>query len=102
MARVYVTEYTRMGTEWAGSVPIAAALEPCNADQTPIETSGTSQQSAAFAGGTRVIRVHTDDVISFAIGDDPTATTNNRRMAAGQTEYFSVTPGHKIAVIDNV
>lgn len=101
MARVYVTEYSRMGQEHAGANKIAAAEEPCVVDQTPISTSATAAHSEPFNGATRVVRVHTDDIISFAIGLDAVATTDNRRMGAGQTEYFSVTPRHRISVIDN-
>ena len=34
-------------------------------------------------------------------GADPTATADSKRMAAGQTEYFTVAPGDKVAVITN-
>jgi hypothetical protein len=101
MAKVYITEYVAMGQEWAGSRPIAAVQEPANVDQAPITLSATSQQSEPFAGNSRLVRVHTDGVCSFSFGEDPTATTSNRRMGAGQTEYFGVVPGHRIAVIEN-
>jgi hypothetical protein len=35
------------------------------------------------------------------VGVNPTATTSDKRMAAGMTEYFFVEAGQRIAVINN-
>jgi hypothetical protein len=43
--------------------------------------------------------VHTDSACRVAFGDAPTATTTSMRMAAGQTEFFAVPPGSKIAAV---
>lgn len=99
MAKVYISEYNDLG-----GVPgnwLMSGQEPSLVEQTPITSSGTSQQSAAFGSTTRLIRIHTDGIISIAIGPNPTATTNSKRLAANQTEYFSVYPGHRIAIITN-
>jgi orotate phosphoribosyltransferase len=99
MAKVYIAEFS--GTkviEGRGAAGISS--EPPLAEQT-VAIGGTTAQSAAFNAGTNMIRVHTDAICSIAIGADPTATANTRRMAAGSTEYFGVTPGHKVAVITN-
>lgn len=100
MGKVYIREYVRAGKEWVGGTPIASAQEP-GTDQPVITTSGTSAQSQAFAGSTRFVRVQTDAIVSFVFGDNPVATINNARMPANGTEYFGVTPGMKLAVIDN-
>lgn len=92
MATVYVSEY--------GDIRANAAFEPRVADQTVAIGAG-SAQSAAFNAATRFIRVHTDAICSIDIGANPTATATKSRLAAGQTEYFYVYPGHKIAVITN-
>lgn len=92
MAKVYITEYA--------DVRGGAAYEPATAIQ-DLTTSGSSGQTAAFNKHTNWIRVHTDGIISIAIGVDPTATTDSPRMDAGQTEYFNVRPGHKLAAITN-
>jgi hypothetical protein len=92
MAKVYITEYANTGGN--------AALEPAQAHQT-ITSSGTSGQTSAFDATTNFIRVHTDGIVSIAIGSNPTATTSTTRLAANQTEYFCVRPGHKLAVITN-
>ncbi len=99
MAKIYITEYTETAKEWAGRVPIAAALEPCVTDQTPITLSGSSQQSAAFNGATRFIMLSSDGIFSYAVGVNPTATVDQKRVPAGQIIYVGVQPGHKIAVI---
>jgi hypothetical protein len=93
MAKGYVTEFKDVN---AGS-PVAAGgyLE-----QTPV-TFTTTTQSAAFAANTVLIRVHVDAICSIAIGKDPTATTSTMRLVAGQTEYFAVSAGDKIAFVTN-
>ena len=61
--------------------------------------SGTSAQSAAFTSGTNLICVQSDEAIHIARGSSPTATTANYKIAAGGEQFFSVTPGHKVAII---
>jgi hypothetical protein len=95
MATLYVTEY--QGYEKA-DIPVAVA--PGLASQT-VAITGASVQSAPFNALTGLIRVHPDSICSIAISSNPTATVTVKRMAASQTEYWSVTPGHKIAVIAN-
>lgn len=99
-ARVFITEFVTVGG--TGNYPIAGAMYPEVANQF-MTASGSSQQSAAFGANTRFIRVNCDTAISIEIGANPTATTTTARMAANQTEYFSVPFGKsfKIAVIDN-
>jgi hypothetical protein len=99
MAKVYVTEF--VGADEKTNVLVPAPKASGFVQQTPITLSGTSAQSAAFAAGTSLVRVHTDATCSVEFGSNPTATTNHLRMAADQTEYFAVVPGTKIAVISN-
>ena len=101
MAKVYISEYSVMAKAWAHPDQIAAPQEPADTDQTPLAIGGASAASAAFGLGCRLIRVHTDAICSIAIGAAPVATADNKRMAAGATEYFGVTPGHKLACITN-
>lgn len=103
MAKLYVTEYFKIGKD-ANSIPIQSGLDDgINViDQAPISFS-TSTQSSAFNSKTVMVRVHTDSICSIVFGTNPTATVNNKRMAANTTEYFSVEPGKslKVAVITN-
>lgn len=88
-------------TEFKESPPVTyqAAPMPANANQA-ITISGASAQSAAFQWNTVLVRVHCDVICNVNIGGtNPTATTTNMRMAAGQTEYFQVKGSDKLAVI---
>lgn len=96
MAKLYIAEFERPRNQW---VNIANA--PPIVEQTPVVIGAGSLQSVAFNAKTAIIRVATDAICSIAIGTNPTATTNNMRMAADQVEYFSVQPNQQIAVISN-
>jgi len=95
-ATLYIEEFSQPRV-----VYYQAASTPGVAKQT-VAISGSSTQSAAFSGYTVLIRVHADSICSVEIGGaSPTATTTSMRMTAGQTEYFIVNPGDKLAVISN-
>lgn len=95
---LFIAEFADMQVYNGNLVPMAYA--PPLVEQT-VAISGTSTQSSAFNTKTKSIRVHTDAICSISVGSSPTATATTMRMVAGQTEYFAVTPGHKIAVITN-
>ena len=101
MAKLYISEYAEIAHQPYGAEAISAMQEPAIADQTPVVIGAGSLQSSAFNGATRVVRVHTDAICSIAFGVNPTATANNKRLAANSTEYFGVEPGQKLAVITN-
>lgn len=106
MATLYVTEFTGLGfaplpRQWGGGpAPAQAAPQPAAAEQT-VAIGGSSAQSAAFGATTNYLRLHADAICSVKFGANPTATAASARMAAGQTEYFIVSPGMKVAVITN-
>ncbi len=91
----YVAEFSI-----GASAGTQVAAQPLIAEQT-VTIGGSSTQSSAFNGNTRLIRLHCDGIASFKIATNPTATTSTARIAADQTEYFQVNPGDKIAVISN-
>lgn len=93
MGKLYIAEYAQADH--------STAKEPPLAEQTITYAGASVQCSNAFHGSTRLIRVHTDAICSIAIGGDPTATTNTRRMAANTTEYFGAESGQRIAAIAN-
>ena len=78
---------------------VQVAMMPPLVDQTPITTSGTTAQSSAFSGDTKLIRAWCDTQSAIVIGANPTATTNNLPLSAGSAEYFNVIPGQKAAFI---
>lgn len=100
MATLYVSEYSRQCIDYL-QLTVAAPQEPSIAEQNVTIGVG-STQSAAFNAATKFVRVHTDAICSVAFGANPTAVATAKRMAAGQTEFFGVRPGDKIAVITNV
>lgn len=96
---VYIQEYARQPIDRNNRL-LRAGEEPAVTSQTVAVTVG-SVQSNPFNAATGFIRVHTDVVCSVAFGLNPTATTTSMRLAANTTEFFGVTPGHRIAVIQN-
>lgn len=97
--KVYISEYADMKVINHG-IPLPVGHEPCLADQT-IVTSAASAASAAFNASTKFVRVHAATIVSIAFGAAPVATTNSKRMNAGESAYFAVEPGQKMAAIDN-
>jgi len=101
MATLTVTEFTTPFVERSAGMPMVRGPKTA---QNNVAIGATTTQSAAFAATTGVIRVHTDTTCCIEVGGtNPTAiivgSTGSSRMVAGATEYFYVTPGHKIAVI---
>lgn len=98
MAKLYLTEYERVTIAGGAAHPMASA--PAKAMQV-VPITAVSQRSAAFGPTAVYVRVHADAVCSVEFGANPVATTQMTRMAANQTEYFSVSAGDKVAVISN-
>lgn len=90
-------------TEFLGAPPLSvyyqSAKAPAVAAQTVSFTS-SSVQSAAFNANTGLLRIQCDAICNVVVGGtNPVATTSSMRLTAGQTEYFVVTAGDKVAVI---
>jgi hypothetical protein len=98
MAVLYITEFAAPAVITGQGAPVGA--QPPLVEQT-VAIGGTSTQSSAFNTATRFVRVHTDAICSISFGSSPTATATKARMAAGQTEYYAVKGGDKVAVITN-
>ena len=94
MATLYIAEF---GGVITGRPPMANV--PALVEQTV--AIGAEADSAAFSAATTYVRLHADAICSVQFGAAPTATTATMRLAAGQTEYFAVTAGHKVSVITN-
>lgn len=102
MAVLYVTEFAGQGTDGYAH-PINAAAMPVLQEQTVAIGVGSAQTASALTNQTAMVRLHCDAICSVVIGTNPTATATSQRMAANQTEYFSVpmNSGFKVAVITN-
>src|SRR6266446_624453 len=92
MGILYITEFANIGFTGLGS-PTQIAAQPVNAEQSITFT--THVESTAFKNNTQIVRLHNDATspVSVAFGTAPVATTANMRMAANQTEYFTVPTG---------
>lgn len=106
MASLYIEEFSGVGQpqqarDFIGSA-LATQLMP-SYSQPVINITGSSTPSQKFQLTTILIRVHCDATCSIKVGGiNPTATTQSMRLAANQTEYFSVYQGEQLAVIANV
>lgn len=90
MSKLYVSEYARMTqSSGPGNAVVPAPEEPPLATQVVDFTSGAAQ-SAAFNAKTRFVRLQADAVCSVRFAANPTATVNDARLAAGQTELRGI------------
>lgn len=101
MATLYITEYAKLPHGFTGSSG-QMPEEPPLAEQI-VTISGSSTPSAAFQPTTRVVRLHCDAICSVLFGQSPTATAQNGRLPANQTEFRAVIAGTgmRVAVITN-
>lgn len=101
MAVFYISEF-QQGISSIGTTEAQIRPQPSLVDQI-VAIGGASVQSSAFNAATRCVRITADATCSFVFGPQATATatTTNARLAAGQTEFFAVQPGHVVAVITN-
>lgn len=92
-------------TEFAAAPPVSvyyqAAKAPAIANQV-LAIGGTSVPSVAFGLATGLVRIHADVACHVVMGGtSPIATSSSMRLSAGQTEYFVVLAGDKLAVIQD-
>ncbi len=99
MATMYVSEFNFLGG--TGNRPVQGVQTPPIAEQIVTIGGASTAITNAFNANTTVIRVAVDTTCSIAFGATPVATTANMRLAGNQTEYFTVIPGQKVAVIAN-
>lgn len=97
MADLYISEYSHQARDAMGGV-LPSGQEPAVTTQ-KVGIGGVSDQSLAFNEQTRFVRVHADVACHLKFGSNPTAAATGLRLAANQTEFIGVKPGHKLAVI---
>lgn len=81
-----------------------AGQEPA-VDSQVVTIQSPALVSSAFHADCRVLELHCDAVchVKFSTEKDSTpATTSHKRMPAGATQFFSVSPGHILSVIEGV
>ena len=98
MSNVRITEFAGLGQDPNGSVQ-AVAGPPVAQQVVPIGVA--SSASSAFGVTTTIVRLSCEAICAIYVGSTtPTATSGvSSRFLAGQTEYFRVAPGDKLAVI---
>ena len=98
MANLYISEYSRLGTDAEGNV-LPYPLEADIVTEQKVAFT-TAAQSAAFAAGTKFIRIFGDAAFWATFSANPTATVASPRYAT-LTEYFrAVREGDKLSVYD--
>lgn len=90
MSKLYITEYADQSRDSRGA-PMSAGMEPALATQVVDYGAGVAA-SGVLNAKTRLVRVHTDAICSVKFGTAPVATTNDARMGASQTEYYTIEP----------
>jgi hypothetical protein len=94
---IYITEYSTLARDFPGW-HVAAGQEPAVAEQ--VRTiSGTSAQSAPFSSATAFVMVHASAAAHLAFGSNPVATTGAHRIGAGETRFYGVRAGQRLAAI---
>lgn len=98
MANLRITEFPGVGN--GNQSDVQAAIGPPTAEQV-VAIGGSTTPSAAFNKNTTVVRLHAEAICAVLIGGTaPVATAGvSARFIAGQTEYFRVISGDKLAVI---
>jgi hypothetical protein len=98
----FATEYQSLLQNTLSGAPIAHG--PPLATQV-IQISGISTASQPFSPATRILRLHTDTTCSIFVGSTtPVAASGAQgtgRLPANGTEFYSVEPGDRVAVISS-
>lgn len=103
----YVTDFTTQGTDMNAKVQSSAMLTPAtgyNQTQVVAISAVSAATTNPISNQSTLVRLHNDGVqpVNIAFGTNPTAVLNTTpRMAANQTEYFSVplNSNFKVAVV---
>lgn len=96
MARVVISEYSKVASFGSVPSPMQAGQEPAVVEQ--VVDTATATLSQPFSKSTSFIRLQTNAKVHFRFGEDPTADTGDKWLAPDGVEYFGVYPGHKISL----
>lgn len=77
----------------------AASKEPAQKRQM-LKTGAKPVSSEVFDKFNSAIRLASDVDCFVEFGIDPTATSNSLLLLGGAAEYFIVTPGHRLSVVE--
>jgi hypothetical protein len=102
MAILTITGASQIGSD-ARSGDILAPQMPPTEEQS-ISIGGASVAASPFEASTYMIRVNTDVNCCLAFGTPqvpPVAVVGFHRLGANETGYYTVSPGHLLAVISS-
>lgn len=94
---LFISEYARIAMD-AGHQSTGVPLVPPVADHR-IEIGVQSVQSESWQGGTVLICLHATESCCLAFGINPEAEHDKHYLAAGETRYYGIQNGHRLAVI---
>lgn len=92
-----ITELKALPRDANGALILCAGFPFVTQQQVNYVAGSTA--SNAFNAETRFVRLHTDTACRIEFGSAPTAIGTSMRMAAGQTEFFAVPAGIKVAAL---
>src|SRR5687768_7703992 len=101
MAKLYISEFGGFGANGSQVAMISTAMQ--DLDRSITLTTSPAWSTTPIDAATSVVRLHADAICSFAIVASTTegAAITHKRMAADQTEYFSLPFGKYISAISN-
>lgn len=97
MSNLIITGFAGIGARFASPIQAAGSVTETQV----VEIGGSSAASAATEDGTNLVRVYAEADCSIAIGAAPTAAADTGIPLTAKTwDYFVITPGQKVAVIE--
>lgn len=81
-----------------------APIQPSITTQVVTYTATAGVTASGFNAKTNLVGITSDGICSFlfaASGTTPTATASNSRLAAGNTNFYTVAPGGKVSFVTN-
>lgn len=98
MSKLSVTVYATMARDM-GNATVPAPQVPALAEWV-VEYGLESVQSPTFPQGAKFISITPSDSCCLAFGRDPEAKVGLHPVGGGETRWYGITEGHRLAVIE--
>jgi len=95
--KLYISEFSRIGVDM-GNLAVPVPMVPAISEQF-VEIGLKSVQVEKFRDQTRLIMVRAEAACHLAFGENPEASPELHGMGAGETRFYGVTPGVRMAVV---
>lgn len=96
--RLHITGYRHMARDDFNQVVAAPMVPPAEEQYVEITTKSTT--SEVWSKFTKFIFVKADADCSLAFGEQPVADPDFHRLDAGETRWYGVQEGHRLAVVE--